>query len=98
MHANVYNAAIPMACSVSYETPIIHVFWVKIWQSDYGVFISFKTILLMMIFILMNFFSCARFAELEHFTSLPDKPIQAGNCDVVIQRPTIFMKLDAGKC
>ena len=39
----------------------------------------------------------ARFAELEHFTSLPDKPIQAGNCDVVIQRPTIFMKLDAGK-
>ena len=51
----------------------------------------------MMIFILMIFFSCARFAELEHFTSLPDKPIQAGNCDVVIQRPTIFMKLDAGK-
>lgn len=36
------------------------------------------------------------FAELEHFTSRPDKPIQAGNCDVVIQRPTIFMKLDAG--
>lgn len=44
-----------------------------------------------------DFFSCARFAELEHFTSLPVKPIQAGNCDVVIQRPTIFMKLDAGK-
>lgn len=43
------------------------------------------------------FFSYARFAELEHFTSRPDKPIQAGNCDVVIQRPTIFMKLDAGK-
>lgn len=36
------------------------------------------------------------FAELEHFSSLAVKPIQAGNCDVVIQRPTIFMKLDAG--
>ena len=42
-------------------------------------------------------FTFGRFAELEHFTSLPDKPIQVGNCDVVMQRPTIFMKLDAGK-
>ena len=50
----------------------------------------------MMIFIL-TIFIFGRYAELEHFTSLPDKPIQAGNCDVVIQRPTIFMKLDAGK-
>lgn len=41
-------------------------------------------------------FSLERFAELQHFTSLSVKPIQAGNCDVVVQRPTIFMKLDAG--
>lgn len=37
-----------------------------------------------------------RFAELEHYTSLPVQPIQAGLCDVVVKRPTIFMKLDAG--
>lgn len=37
-----------------------------------------------------------RFAELEHYTSLPVQPIQAGLCDVVVNRPTIFMKLDAG--
>ena len=37
-----------------------------------------------------------RFAELEHYTSLPFKPIQAGKCDVVIEKPTILMKLDAG--
>ena len=37
-----------------------------------------------------------RFAELEHYTSLPVQPMQAGHCDVIINRPTIFMKLDAG--
>ena len=37
-----------------------------------------------------------RFAELEHYTSLPVQPIQAGLCDVVVNRPTVFMKLDAG--
>lgn len=36
------------------------------------------------------------FAELEHYTSLSVKPIQGGLCDVVVNRPTIFMKLDAG--
>ncbi|XP_068718831.1 EGF domain-specific O-linked N-acetylglucosamine transferase-like isoform X1 [Montipora capricornis] len=36
------------------------------------------------------------FAELEHFTSLSVQPVQAGICDVVIDKPTIFMKLDAG--
>ncbi|XP_078371059.1 EGF domain-specific O-linked N-acetylglucosamine transferase-like isoform X2 [Oculina patagonica] len=36
------------------------------------------------------------FAELEHYTSLPVQPIQAGLCDIAISRPTIFMKLDAG--
>lgn len=37
-----------------------------------------------------------RFAELQHFTSLSVQPVQAGICDVVIKKPTIFMKLDAG--
>lgn len=36
------------------------------------------------------------FAELEHFTSLSVKPLQAGLCDVIVNRPTVFMKLDAG--
>lgn len=52
MLAKVCNAAIPAACSVSYKTPVMY-FESKIWQSDYGVFISFKTILVMMIFILV---------------------------------------------
>ena len=37
-----------------------------------------------------------RFAELEHYTSLPVQPMHAGHCDVIINKPTIFMKLDAG--
>ncbi len=36
------------------------------------------------------------FAELEHFTSLDWQPIPSRNCDVVIDKPTILMKLDAG--
>lgn len=36
------------------------------------------------------------FAELEHFTSLSVQPIQVGNCSMVVDRPTVFMKLDAG--
>jgi len=36
------------------------------------------------------------FAELQHFTSLSHNPIMLGYCDVVVHRPTIFMKLDAG--
>ncbi|XP_015749251.1 PREDICTED: EGF domain-specific O-linked N-acetylglucosamine transferase-like [Acropora digitifera] len=36
------------------------------------------------------------FAELQHFTSLNVQPMQAGICDVVIEKPTIFMKLDSG--
>ena len=37
-----------------------------------------------------------RFAELEHYTSLPVQPMQPGRCDVIVNRPTIVMKLDAG--
>jgi len=37
-----------------------------------------------------------RFAELEYFTELPFKPLEDDKCDVVIDRPTILIKLDAG--
>ncbi|XP_048739593.2 EGF domain-specific O-linked N-acetylglucosamine transferase-like isoform X2 [Ostrea edulis] len=36
------------------------------------------------------------FAEVEHFSSLPFRPIQDGRCDIVLDKPTYFMKLDAG--
>ncbi|XP_022298960.2 EGF domain-specific O-linked N-acetylglucosamine transferase-like isoform X2 [Crassostrea virginica] len=36
------------------------------------------------------------YAELEHFSSLPFHPIQDGHCDVIIDKPVYFMKLDAG--
>nr|XP_034305094.1 EGF domain-specific O-linked N-acetylglucosamine transferase isoform X2 [Crassostrea gigas] len=36
------------------------------------------------------------YAEVEHFTSLPFRPIQDGHCDVIIDKPVYFMKLDAG--
>ncbi|UYV74182.1 EOGT [Cordylochernes scorpioides] len=35
------------------------------------------------------------YAELEHFTELPTEPIKSGKCDVVIDKPTFLMKLDA---
>nr|XP_022298312.1 EGF domain-specific O-linked N-acetylglucosamine transferase-like [Crassostrea virginica] len=36
------------------------------------------------------------YAELEHFSSFPFRPIQDGHCDVIIDKPVYFMKLDAG--
>ncbi|KAK2194258.1 hypothetical protein NP493_1g07044 [Ridgeia piscesae] len=36
------------------------------------------------------------FAEVEHFTSLPFNPIKDKKCDIVLDKPTIVMKLDAG--
>nr|XP_022298960.1 EGF domain-specific O-linked N-acetylglucosamine transferase-like isoform X2 [Crassostrea virginica] len=36
------------------------------------------------------------YAELEHFSSLPFRPIQDSHCDVIIEKPIYFMKLDAG--
>ncbi|XP_061195479.1 EGF domain-specific O-linked N-acetylglucosamine transferase-like isoform X3 [Saccostrea echinata] len=36
------------------------------------------------------------FAEVEHFSSLPFRPIQDGRCDIILDKPTYFMKLDAG--
>ncbi|KAM8930060.1 EGF domain-specific O-linked N-acetylglucosamine transferase [Pelodytes ibericus] len=36
------------------------------------------------------------FAELQNYSSLSFKPIEDGHCDIVIDKPTVFMKLDAG--
>ncbi|XP_027011599.2 EGF domain-specific O-linked N-acetylglucosamine transferase isoform X2 [Tachysurus fulvidraco] len=36
------------------------------------------------------------FAELQTYTELDFHPIEDGHCDVIIERPTVFMKLDAG--
>ncbi|XP_052781215.1 EGF domain-specific O-linked N-acetylglucosamine transferase-like isoform X2 [Mya arenaria] len=36
------------------------------------------------------------YAEVEHFTSLPFRPINNEHCDVIIDKPVMFMKLDAG--
>ena len=33
---------------------------------------------------------------MEKISSLPFHPIQDGHCDVVVEKPTFFMKLDAG--
>ena len=37
-----------------------------------------------------------RLNELEDFSSLPFKPNQGKHCDVTVEKPTFFMKLDAG--
>ncbi|KAL4227068.1 hypothetical protein ACF0H5_015042 [Mactra antiquata] len=36
------------------------------------------------------------YAEMEHFTSLPFKPIDDKYCDIIIDKPVMFMKLDYG--
>ncbi|MBN3296612.1 EOGT transferase, partial [Amia calva] len=36
------------------------------------------------------------FAELQTYTQLKSHPIDDGICDLIIEKPTIFMKLDAG--
>ncbi|XP_059393853.1 EGF domain-specific O-linked N-acetylglucosamine transferase [Carassius carassius] len=36
------------------------------------------------------------FAELQTYSELDFHPLDDGHCDVIIDRPTIFMKLDAG--
>ena len=37
-----------------------------------------------------------RFAELENYSYLKQNPIESGMCDIVLQKPTYFIKLDAG--
>ena len=34
--------------------------------------------------------------QIEHYSSLPFYPINDGRCDVIVEKPTYFMKLDAG--
>eukprot|EP00112_Aurelia_sp_Birch-Aquarium-sp1_P024077 Seg745.5 transcript_id=Seg745.5/GoldUCD/mRNA.D3Y31 product="EGF domain-specific O-linked N-acetylglucosamine transferase" protein_id=Seg745.5/GoldUCD/D3Y31 len=36
------------------------------------------------------------YAELENYSYLKEKPIESGMCDVVLDKPTFFIKLDAG--
>ncbi|XP_063797008.1 EGF domain-specific O-linked N-acetylglucosamine transferase [Pseudophryne corroboree] len=36
------------------------------------------------------------FAELQIYTSLAFRPVEDGHCDLIIEKPTYFMKLDAG--
>ncbi|XP_063282872.1 EGF domain-specific O-linked N-acetylglucosamine transferase [Pelobates fuscus] len=36
------------------------------------------------------------FAELQKYSSLDFKPFEDGQCDIIIKKPTFFMKLDAG--
>ncbi|NXT97628.1 EOGT transferase, partial [Buphagus erythrorhynchus] len=36
------------------------------------------------------------FAELQTFTALDFRPLEDGKCDIVVEKPTYFMKLDAG--
>ncbi|XP_007893393.2 EGF domain-specific O-linked N-acetylglucosamine transferase isoform X1 [Callorhinchus milii] len=36
------------------------------------------------------------FAELQTYSELNFQPIEDGNCDLIIEKPTYFMKLDAG--
>ncbi|XP_006865699.1 PREDICTED: EGF domain-specific O-linked N-acetylglucosamine transferase isoform X2 [Chrysochloris asiatica] len=36
------------------------------------------------------------FAELQSYTQLNFRPIEDGKCDIVIEKPTYFMKFDAG--
>lgn len=38
-----------------------------------------------------------RYAELQSYTELDFHPFRSKSCDVVIDKPTVFMKLDAGK-
>lgn len=40
---------------------------------------------------------CWRYAELQTYSALDSDPIENGHCDVIVDKPTVFMKLDAGK-
>lgn len=35
--------------------------------------------------------------ELRYFEAFTKRPIDAGQCDVIVDKPTFFMKLDASK-
>lgn len=42
------------------------------------------------------FFFFFRYAELQTYTQLDSQPIDGGHCDIIVEKPTVFMKLDAG--
>ena len=44
----------------------------------------------------VSFDVVCRYAELQEFTALPFQPLRSNKCDIVIDKPTIVMKLDAG--
>lgn len=57
---------------------------------------------------LLNLFACLhdelyvmcwfrRYAELQTYTELDFNPMEEDYCDLIIEKPTVFMKLDAGK-
>lgn len=61
--------------------------------------LQFCVILISLVFVkkeMMLLLYLFRFAELEHYDAVPFKPIEDGECDVVFDKPTILMKLDAG--
>ena len=37
-----------------------------------------------------------RMNQVEKYSSLPFHPIKDGRCDIIVEKPTYFMKLDAG--
>lgn len=41
-------------------------------------------------------FSYPRYAELQAYTELDFNPTDEEHCDIIIEKPTVFMKLDAG--
>ncbi|XP_043978681.1 EGF domain-specific O-linked N-acetylglucosamine transferase isoform X3 [Gambusia affinis] len=36
------------------------------------------------------------YAELQTYSELNFRPVEEGHCDIIIEKPTVFMKLDAG--
>ena len=39
-----------------------------------------------------------RYAELEQFTQLDFRPTKKEHCDEIVTKPTVFIKLDSGRC
>lgn len=37
-----------------------------------------------------------RYAELQTYTALDFQPTEEKHCDIIVEKPTVFMKLDAG--
>lgn len=46
--------------------------------------------------IVLIFSVSLRYAELQTYTTLDFQPTEEKHCDIIVEKPTIFMKLDAG--